>query len=170
MPDARALFADFDQEMATTRTLLERVPEDRAGWAPHPKSTTLGGLATHIPALVGLAATAMVTEEVDMNPPGGGGYTPPGFTTTAALLAEFDAQVAKARAAIDAASDEELQVPWSLKTGGHTIFTIPRAAVVRSMVINHVVHHRGQLSVYLRLNDVPLPSIYGPTADTAAGA
>ena len=160
------LFADFDPEMATTRALLERVPEDRAGWAPHPKSTTLGGLAAHIPALVGLVATSLSTEEVDMNPPGGSGYTPPGFTSTADLLATFDAKVAQARAALDAVSDEELAVPWSLKAGGHTIFTLPRAAVIRSMVISHVVHHRGQLSVYLRLNDVPLPSIYGPTADT----
>ncbi|HEV2148108.1 MAG TPA: DinB family protein [Longimicrobiaceae bacterium] len=166
MPIAQALLPEFDHEMATTRSLLERVPEHRAAWRPHPKSTELGALAIHVANLVGLAPRTMALTEVDMNPPGEPGFTPPGFTSTAALLETFDENVAKAREAIAGASDEEMMVPWSLKSGGHTIFTMPRAAVLRTMVMNHVIHHRGQLSVYLRQNEVPLPSIYGPTADT----
>jgi uncharacterized damage-inducible protein DinB len=166
MPIAQAMLPEFDQEMSTTRSLLERVPEDRTDWRPHPKSTALGALAVHIANLVGLTPRAISLTEVDMNPPGGSGFTPPQFTTTAALLEMFDDNVAKARESIAGASDEELMVPWSLKSGGHTIFTLPRAAVLRTMVLNHVIHHRGQLSVYLRENEVPLPSIYGPTADT----
>ncbi len=166
MPIAQALLPEFDHEMATTRSLLERVPEDRAGFKPHEKSTALGALAAHIANLVSLAPRIVSLTEVDMNPPGGPGFKPPQLTTTAALLASFDANVAQAREAIAGASDEELMVTWTLRNGGHTIFAMPRAAVLRTMVMNHVIHHRGQLSVYLRLNDVPLPSIYGPTADT----
>lgn len=166
MPIAQALLPEFDNEMATTRSLLERVPEDRAGFKPHEKSTALGALAGHIANLVGLAPRIVSLTEVDMNPPGGPGFKPPQLTTSAALMESFDANVARAREAIAAATDEELMVTWTLKNGGHTIFAMPRAAVLRTMVMNHVIHHRGQLSVYLRLNDVPLPSIYGPTADT----
>ncbi len=166
MPIAQALLPEFDHEMATTRSLLERVPEDRAGFRPHDKSTALGALATHVANLVGLGPRIISLTEVDMNPPGGPGFKPPQFSTTAALLETFDANVAKAREAIAGAADEELMVTWTLKNGGHTIFSMPRAAVLRTMLMNHVIHHRGQLSVYLRLNDVPLPSIYGPTADT----
>ena len=166
MPIAQALLPEFDHEMATTRSLLERVPEDRAGFRPHEKSTALGALAAHVANLVGLGPRIVSLTEVDMNPPGGPGFTPPQFSTTAALLETFDANVAKAREAIAGAPDEELMVTWALKNGGHTIFAMPRVAVLRTMLMNHVIHHRGQLSVYLRLNDVPLPSIYGPTADT----
>ncbi|HLL45178.1 MAG TPA: DinB family protein [Longimicrobiaceae bacterium] len=166
MTIAQSLLPEFDHEMATTRSLLERVPEDRAGFKPHEKSTALGALAAHIATLVSLAPRIVSLTEVDMNPPGGPGFKPPQLTTTAALLASFDANVAQAREAIAGASDEELMVTWTLRNGGHTIFAMPRAAVLRTMVMNHVIHHRGQLSVYLRLNDVPLPSIYGPTADT----
>lgn len=165
MPIARSLLPEFDHEMATTRALLERVPEDRAGWKPHPRSTTLGDLAAHLAQLPGMAVMVIDQDEVDMNPPGGPGFTPPGFSTTAALLETFDANVARARAALADAADEAMGVPWSLRSGGHAIFTLPRVAVLRSFVMNHVIHHRGQLSVYLRLNEVPLPSIYGPTAD-----
>ncbi len=166
MPIAQTLLPEFEQEMATTRNLLACVPADRAGWRPHPRSTSLGDLAAHIASLAGLAVPTVRQAELDMNPPGGNGFTPPVFTTTEALLATFDANVAASRAAIANASDEELKVEWSLKGGGQTFFTMPRAAVLRGMLMNHIIHHRGQLSVYLRLNDVPLPSIYGPTADT----
>lgn len=165
MAIAESLLPEFDHEMATTRALLERVPEDRAAWTPHPRSTGLGALAAHLAQLPGMAAMVIGQDEVDMNPPGGPGYTPPGFTTTAALLELFDANVARSRAAIAGAADEAMGVSWSLKNGGHTIFSMPRVAVLRSFVMNHIIHHRGQLSVYLRLNEVPLPSIYGPTAD-----
>lgn len=166
MPIAKTLLPEFDVEMATTRALLERVPEDRSEYRPHAKSTDLGALAVHIVNLVGLTTRAISQTEVDMNPPGGPAFKQAPFTTTAALLEAFDANVAQARDAIEGASDEDLMVPWSLKNGGETIFTIPRAGVLRTMVLNHMIHHRGQLSVYLRQNDVPLPSIYGPTADT----
>ena len=166
MPIAQALLPEFDHEMATTRSLLERVPEDRGGFKPHARSTALGALAAHIANLTGLGARIVSLTEVDMNPPGGPAFTPPQFSTTAALLETFDANVAKSREAIAGASDEALMETWTLRNGGNTIFAMPRAAVLRTMLMNHMIHHRGQLSVYLRLNEVPLPSIYGPTADT----
>ena len=166
MPIAQALLPEFDHEIATTRSLLERVPEDRADFRPHPRSTALGPLAVHVANLVGLGTRIVSLTEVDMNPPGGPGFTPPRFSTTAALLETFDANAAKSREAIAGASDQALMETWTLKNGGSTIFAMPRAAVLRTMVMNHMIHHRGQLSVYLRLRDVPLPSIYGPTADT----
>lgn len=165
MPVAQLLLPEFDHEMSTTRTLLERVPEDRAAWKPHPRSTALGDLAAHIANLPSMARRVIEMTEVDMNPPGGPAFTPPRFTSTAALLATFDENVQQGREAIAGAGDDDLGVPWSLKYAGETIFAMPRAAVLRSFMMNHLIHHRGQLSVYLRLNEVPLPSIYGPTAD-----
>lgn len=152
--------------MSVTRTLLERVPEDKAEWKPHPKSTGLGDLAAHIARLPSMAPNVVSLTELDMNPPGEPAFAPPRFTTTAALLATFDDHVARAREAMAGVAAGDLMVPWALKSGGHTIFTMPRIAVLRSFMMNHMIHHRGQLSVYLRLSDVPLPSIYGPTADT----
>lgn len=166
MSIAERLLPEFDREMATTRTLLERVPADRADWKPHAKSTSLGGLAAHIANLPSMAPRVVSLPEIDMNPPGGKGFTPPTMTTTAALLERFDANVAAAREAIAGASDETLAVDWALKNGGRTMLALPRAGVLRVLVMNHIIHHRGQLSVYLRLLDVPLPSIYGPSADT----
>lgn len=167
MSIAQTLLPEFDHEMSTTRALLERVPEDRGDWQPHPRSTSLGGLAVHLANLVSFGARAITETEVDMNPPGGPAFKPPVFTSTAALLEQFDGNVQTTRAAIAGATDEELGATWTLRSGGETIFAMPRAAVLRTMMMNHILHHRGQLSVYLRLNDVPLPSIYGPTADTA---
>lgn len=166
MTIAQSLIPEFDHEAAVTRALLERVPDDRADWKPHPRSTALGALAAHIANLAGMAPRITSLPELDMNPPGGPGFTPPGFTTTAELLATYDDNVARSRAAIAGASDGELGDTWALKNAGHTIFAMPRVAVLRSFMLNHMIHHRGQLSVYLRLNDVPLPSIYGPTADS----
>ncbi|MBV9775292.1 MAG: DinB family protein [Gemmatimonadetes bacterium] len=166
MPIAQTLLPEFDHEMATTRSLLERVPEEKADWKPHPKSTALGALAAHIANLPSMGVPVLSLTEIDMNPPGGPGFSPPGFTSTAALLATFDENVRKTREAISGATDDALKVTWSLKNGGQTIFSVPRAAALRTFMMNHVIHHRGQLSVYLRLNDVPLPSIYGPTADS----
>lgn len=166
MPIAQTLLPEFDHEMSTTRSLLERVPEERADWKPHPKSMALGALAAHVANLASMGERTISLTEIDLNPPGGSGYTPPRFTSTAELLATFDENVRRTREAISGASDEELGVTWSLKNGGHTVFAAPRAAVLRTFLMNHVIHHRGQLSVYLRLNDVPLPSIYGPTADS----
>ena len=166
MSIAQSMLPEFDHEMATTRTLLERVPEERASWTPHPKSTGLGALAAHIAGLPRFGPMALTGTELDFDPPGGPRFTPPIFEGTAKTLRSFDEHVREARAAIAAASDADLMVPWSLKRRGATVFTMPRVGVLRTLMMNHIIHHRGQLSVYLRLNDVPLPSIYGPTADT----
>ena len=161
MPLNQALLPEFDLEMANTRKSLERVPDGKSNWKPHPKSTTLNGLATHL-ATIGQWAEAIVGQDsfdVASAPP----QSP--LKTKAEILAAFDKSAATARKAIAGASDEQLMKPWSLRSGGKTIFTLPRVAVLRSFVMNHTIHHRAQLGVYLRLNNVPVPSIYGPSAD-----
>jgi uncharacterized damage-inducible protein DinB len=156
------LLPEYDQEIATTRRLLERVPANDAAWKPHAKSASLGQLAAHVATITGWIAPTMRLAELDLStvPP------PAPFTTVEALLAVFDASAAEGRAAIAQASDADFAAPWSLRSGGQTYFTLPRAAVLRSFVLSHLIHHRAQLGVYLRLRDVPLPSSYGPTADT----
>jgi len=163
MSIAETMLPEFDHEMQVTRTLLERVPETNPEWTPHPKSMPLGRLATHLAELVGWVDTTLQQTELDF---GKGEYKPTSFTTTADLLAMFDAKVKSARAVLAAAADQDMMVPWTLRNGEHVIFTMPRIGVLRAFVLSHMIHHRGQLSVYLRLNDVPLPSIYGPTADS----
>jgi uncharacterized damage-inducible protein DinB len=165
MTIAASLLPEFDHEMAVTRKLLERLPDDKADWKPHAKSFALGTLAQHLAELTGWATMAVGTTSFDMNPPGGEGYKTPAFTSNDAVLAAFDKNAAAARAAIAGASDADLMTGWSLMNAGQTIFTIPRVGVIRTWVLNHVIHHRGQLSVYLRLLDVPVPAIYGPSAD-----
>ncbi|MCC6931451.1 MAG: DinB family protein [Gemmatimonadaceae bacterium] len=165
MSIAQSILPEFDHEMATTRKLLERAPEAQFGWKPHEKSMSLGQLANHLAALPFWGVVTMKEVELDMNPPGGEGYKTPRLATVAEILAAFDDNVGKARAAIASSGDADFMVAWSLKNAGHTIFTMPRIAVLRTFVINHEIHHRGQFSVYLRLHNVPVPSIYGPTAD-----
>lgn len=167
MTFAEAYLAEFDQEMQTTRALLARVPEARAEWRPHPRSRPVGELAQHIANLVGYAELIVRHTERDASAPPGGqaGIAP--FSTTAALLSSFDANVGTARAAIAASSDAEMAVPWALKRGATVLFSLPRAVALRTFLLNHLIHHRGQLSVYLRLLEVPLPPVYGPTADGA---
>ena len=167
MPLNEALLAEFDQEIATTRLLLERIPATDAGWKPHPKSASLGDLAVHLATLPWWLDVTLTTTELDFNPPGGGGPpAPPAFTTVAALLAYFDKNTAAGRAALAGATNADFAVPWTLKNAGSAIFSLPRAAVVRSFCFSHLIHHRAQFGVYLRLRDVPLPPSYGPTADT----
>lgn len=163
-----SILPEFDHEMATTRKLLERIPEGRAAWKPHAKSMSLGHLGVHVSQLPLWGAITMRQTELDMSPPGGPAYKTPEFESTAALLSTFDEHVRQAREAIAAASDPDFMVPWTLKNAGQTVFTMPRVACLRTFVVNHLIHHRGQLSVYLRLSDVPVPSIYGPSADEAA--
>lgn len=162
-----SILPELDHEMKITRKLLERIPEERAGWQPHAKSMTLGKLGIHLAFLPRWGTMTMTETELDLHPPGGEPFPMPSFETTQGALAMFDEHVAGARAVIAAASDQDLMVPWTLKNGGQTIFTMPRVACLRTFVVNHIIHHRGQLSVYLRLNDVPVPSIYGPSADEA---
>jgi uncharacterized damage-inducible protein DinB len=150
---------EFDQEMVITRRLLERVPGDKGAWKPHEKSFSLGHLAQLVSWMPGWITQIARETRLDLS-----AAPPYSQETTPALLALFDRNVSEARAAMAAASDADLQVPWSLTTGDRVLMTLPRATVVRQ-TLNHLIHHRGQLTVYLRLVDVPLPSIYGPTAD-----
>jgi uncharacterized damage-inducible protein DinB len=155
------LLPEFDQEIATTRLMLERVPAASAAWRPHPKSETLGNLAVHVANLAAWPVMTLSAPELDLAV----APTPAPFTTVAALLAVFDANAAASRAALALASDADFAEPWSLRMGPQVILTLPRSVVVRSFALNHLIHHRAQLGVYLRLRDVPLPPSYGPTAD-----
>jgi uncharacterized damage-inducible protein DinB len=166
MPMTDALLAEFDQELATTRRLIERVPDAQLDWKPHRKSMSIGDLATHLCGLAGWGVFVAERPELDLNPDGKG-VRPPALGSPAEMLKLFDENARKARAAIAAIPDPAMMEPWTLKNAGAVIFTLPRAAVLRTFVMNHIIHHRGQLTVYLRLRDVPLPSVYGPTADLA---
>jgi uncharacterized damage-inducible protein DinB len=164
MAIAEALLPEYDHEVATTRKVLERVPDDRLAWKPHDKSMSMGQLATHVATMLSWGSATISQSEIDLSGP----YTPPDLKTRAELLASFDKEATATRAALAATSDPELMAMWSLKRDGKTIFSMPKVAVLRSFVMNHMIHHRGQLSVYLRLNDVPVPSMYGPSADEGA--
>lgn len=166
MSIAESILPEFDHETATTRTLLERVPEHKADWKPHAKSMSLGQLAMHIATIPAWSPVTLRQNDFDTNPPGGQKYIPPVFESTAQMLRTYDEGVGAARAMLAATSDAEFMMLWTLKNGGKSVFSMPRAGVFRSFILNHAVHHRGQLTVYLRLCDVPLPNIYGPTADT----
>lgn len=165
MTIAETLLPEFDQEMATTRKTLERVPTAKFSWKPHPKSSEFGALAAHIVNMTDWAGLTLETDSFDYAPPGAPQYEAPKFSSTEDLLAAFDKGVAKARSALAAADDKKMLAPWSLMAGGKIVMTMPRAAVVRSFVMNHTIRHRAQLGVYLRLNDIPVPALYGPTAD-----
>lgn len=158
-----ALLPEFDQEMATTRRLLERVPDEHSKWRPHPKSMSLGGLALHLANL--LTWVGPTLDESVFDPGAAGRLSEDDYPGRERLLDLFDRNVAEARRRLEACSDERFSGMWTLKTGDRELFTAPRAAVIRSFILSHSIHHRGQLTVYLRLRDVPLPSVYGPTAD-----
>ena len=167
MSIAETVLPEFDHEMAATRKMLDRVPADAADWTPHTKSMTLGKLASHLAHLPLWGVFTMDQTELDLNPPGGQPMVLPGYEGQAANLAAFDANVAACRAALARSSDADYMVTWSLKSGGQVAMAMPRVVVIRSFVLNHTIHHRGQLSVYLRLKDIPLPATYGPSADEA---
>ncbi len=162
-----SMLPEFDHEMANTRKTLERIPEDKLDWKPHEKSTTLRGLGTHLANLVSWTVHVIEKAELDAMP-GGNPLRAKPIESVPEALETFDRNVAAARAAIQGASDEHLMKPWTLLVNGRTIFTQPRAGVLRGMILNHTIHHRAQLSVYLRLNDVPVPALYGPSADEGA--
>ena len=168
MKIAEMLLPEFDHETAVTRLLVQGAPESRVSWTPHPRARTLGELCLHLAQLPRWGVRVMQLTTFDLTPPDGTDPFPgPSFVSQQATLATLDEHVAQARAVIAGASDPEFLVAWSLKDAGHVVFTMPRLAVLRSLVLSHMVHHRGQLSVYLRLCDVTVPPIYGPTADSA---
>lgn len=161
------ILTEFDNEMAGTRKTLERVPDDRLDWKPHAKSTTMGGLATHLANLPTWAVHTLKRDSLDIAPVGQPPLRVEPARSRQEVLERFDKAVEDARAAINEASNEELMQPWSLLSGGKTVMTLPRLGVLRGLVMNHTIHHRAQLGVYLRLNEIPVPSIYGPSADEA---
>jgi uncharacterized damage-inducible protein DinB len=164
LPITDLLLPEFDHEMGVTRRLLQRVPDADLAWTPHGKSMTLGQLSTHLAELPRWTRTIMREAFYDLES-GGTGPRLRSFESIAEVLGAFDRHVAQARALLAGAADAELLAPWSLRRGAHELFTVPRIAAIRSFIVNHAIHHRGQLSVYLRLRDVPLPAIYGPSAD-----
>ena len=151
--------SEFEAEMSVTRRLLGRVPSEHGKWRPHEKSFPLGHLAQLIALMPGWIGQTLTTTELDLA--SGSGYT---YETTETLLRMFDENVEASREALASVTEAELDVPWSLKLGGRVLATLPRREWIRQH-LNHLIHHRGQLTVYLRLLDVPIPSIYGPTAD-----
>ena len=165
MPLSQALLPEFDMEMANTRKTLERVPDDKFAWKPHEKSGTMGWLAAHVANLPSWPTFTIKQNSLDLAPKGSSPQPPPAPKSRQELLQLFDKNAAEGRAAIAGATDAELLQPWSLLRGGTTLMTLPRIAVLRSFVMNHLIHHRAQLGVYLRLNDVPVPALYGPSAD-----
>ena len=165
MPIAQQLLPEFDHEMATTRTLLARVPDAAASWRPHAKSMSMGELAQHIVNVVQLAHPIVHLPAFDFAAPEAKPYVTPKYTSTTALVDMFDRNVKIARDAIGAAADPAMGEGWTLRAGPKTIMSLPRAATLRTLILSHIIHHRGQLSVYLRLNEVPVPAIYGQSAD-----
>jgi uncharacterized damage-inducible protein DinB len=158
---SQSMLPEFDHEMANTRKSLERIPEDKLSFKPHAKSMSLGGLATHLSTINHWAEAIVGQDSFDVS-------TAPRNTemkSRAEVLEAFDKNAATARRLIADATDAHLLKPWTLTSGSHTILSMPRVAVLRSFILNHTIHHRAQLGVYLRLNDVPVPSIYGPSAD-----
>jgi uncharacterized damage-inducible protein DinB len=158
------LLPEYDHEMGTTRRVLERVPEAEFSWKPHEKSMSMGELAGHIAAIPHWCTVTIGTPELDFAT-AGDAATVKAPASKADMLADFDKRVTEARAALAGCGDADMMAPWTLRSGDHEIFTLPRVAALRGFVMNHLIHHRGQLSVYLRLKNIPVPPIYGPSAD-----
>jgi uncharacterized damage-inducible protein DinB len=176
MTIGQSMLPEFDQEMQNTRKTLERIPDEKWNWKPHEKSGTLGWLAGHVGTVPEWIAMTIKTQELDYAPVNGPAYEPPKISNRTELLAAFDKAAAEARAALAGVSDQDILKNWKLLAGGQEIFTLPRIACIRGMCLNHLIHHRGQLTVYFRLIGVPVPGLYGPSADegqpesNAAGA
>lgn len=158
---SQSMLPEFDHEMANTRKSLERIPDDKLNFKPHAKSSSLGGLATHLANINHWTEAIVGLDSFDVS------TAPPNteLKSRDEILAAFDKNAAKARKIIAEATDAHLFKPWTLNAGSKTVLTMPRVAVLRSFILNHTIHHRAQLGVYLRLNDVAVPSIYGPSAD-----
>ena len=156
---------ELKQEARTTRTILERLPADKFDWKPHEKSMTLGRLAGHIIEMVGWTGSTLTQDGIDfanMN------YEPKVYTTTESMLDDFDKNVTDAKAILSSIDDSEMFKTWTMRNGEKVYFEMPRIAVMRGFVMSHIIHHRGQLAVYIRLLDIPVPPIYGPSADEGA--
>ena len=166
MPISELLLSEFDEEMKKTRTTLERVPADKPDFAPHPKSMPLGKLAPHVAELAGFGLPVLTTPQLDFSM---GSYKPLLMESPAQLVRVFDEGAAKVRSALASLPDEAWKQNWKLLFQGKTIFDGTRFLAYRQMFLNHLVHHRAQLGVYLRLNGKPVPSIYGPSADETLG-
>jgi len=167
MTIGQSLLPEFDQEMQNTRKVLERCPDEKWSWKPHEKSGTLGWLAGHVANMVSWLPYTIQTEELDYAPVGGPSYEPPKITNRKELLAKFDKNVKDAKSALQSVSDAEMLKNWRLLAGGQEIFAMPRIAAIRGMVLNHHIHHCAQLIVYLRLLNVAVLGLYGPSADEA---
>lgn len=169
MTIAEALRSEFDRQMAITRRVLERLPEDRLDWRPHAKSWTVRDLATHLLTLPTWVNETIQKDVLEFSSARPEEFRPKPLATVADALARFDRNVASARACFEGVPDERLHGDWSMAKDGRTIMTSPRTAVLRDWVLNHNIHHRAQLGVYLRLLDVPVPQTFGPTADEPGG-
>jgi uncharacterized damage-inducible protein DinB len=165
MKYAETILPEFDREMANTRKVLECVPDDRLEWQAHPTSHTIGWNANHLAEILGWVEGILTKPSWDIAPVGGAPYQAPKLTTRREILELFDRNVAAARQALAAVPENQLAQPWPLLSAGTPFFTRPRATMIRSFVLNHVIHHRAILCVYLRLNDVPVPGMYGPSGD-----
>lgn len=165
MAISEMLLAEFEQEMANTRRTLERIEDETLHWRPHERSMSMAELAGHLADVPSWVEQIMGKTEMDIAPPGGSDWEQFIPKTYLDILQRFDANMEKARASLTGASDESFLAQWTLKKGGKEMFSLPRVAVLRTMVMNHQIHHRGQLTVYFRLLDVPVPALYGPSAD-----
>lgn len=164
----QSMIPEFDQEMAGTRKVLERVPNDKLNWKIHEKSNTIGWVANHLADIPSWVPMTVNHDSLDVAPPSGEPYKTPSHGTTAEILENFARNVAQARELLEAVEDDALHQPWSLLQGGEVVMTLPRIAVLRTWVLNHTIHHRAHLCVYLRVNDIPVPGLYGPSADDRA--
>jgi uncharacterized damage-inducible protein DinB len=162
MTYAELILPEFDHETASTRTVLACVPDGKHAWRAHPKMNTIGWAANHLVEIVGWTEGTLTMPSWDVSPPGGEPYKSPTIATQTELLATFDQNVAASRRAIQTVSEATLGDPWSLLAGGQPIFTMPRAAVVRTFILNHLIHHRAFLVAYLKMNDIEVPGMYGP--------
>jgi uncharacterized damage-inducible protein DinB len=165
MSMSKALLPEYDHEMAITRRVLERVPEDQLDFKPHPKSMSMRRLANHLAEIAYWGSTVLGGDNFDVAPPDGPAYVSPNLSTRKELLDHFDTNVAKTRALLEKLEDEAWRPTWSLLRNGEPMIAMPRAAMWRGFIMGHTIHHRAQLAVYLRLTDQPVPSIYGPSAD-----
>ena len=167
MTIGQSLLPEYDMEMANTRKVLERVPDDKWDWKIHEKSNTIGWVANHLADIPAWVEATIDHDSFDVEPTAGEPYQQPTEATTEAILTLFDDNVARGRAALESVDDETILGPWSLLQCGETLMTMPRIACLRTWVLNHTIHHRAHLCVYLRVNDVPVPGMYGPSADDA---